>query len=533
MGKIDGLIIYLLWAVQAMYYYFTWLYWIQVKEYRYDRFTSFLKTSEGISKLGLIYQFLKYFIFLLIFTVIKIDILLIGYFFILDTIVFLKVAKGHIRYPVFTKRIIKICVMSIIFLTIGLIIGKESVPEHIILIETLIVLGSLVGIAWTSLIVKNVRVREIKQAGSILDKSKPKIIGITGSYGKTTTKDFIYTFLSNQFIVEKTQMNENTDLGIARKIINDFKKNTQIFLCEMGAYKRGEIKNICSFVHPDVSIVTGIEPQHLDLFGSIENIIQAKYEIIDSLASGGVALFNTSNPYCLKMKMNTEKKRKDLTTYSYETVKQIPKERLPRTMYSKITAISTELINFDVFFESDIKSFSTHLKGFHFVENITCAILLARLFEVSWNVIQDAINSLETPKGTMKSYQLAYGSTLIDDSYNCTPASFESAVSYSSYFKNHPKLMVTSGVIELGKVDYPIHKKLARKVDGVFNKIVLTRKGIGKIFKDNCKQTKVQTVQDDSDIIKEIESYIEKGYFILIEGRQPSGVMKFIEQRKI
>ncbi len=117
-----------------------------------------------------------------------------------------------------------------------------------------------------------------------------KIIAITGSYGKTSTKDMLYTLLWKKFRVVKTPKSFNTPLGLAQTILDFLKPNTQIFIAELGAYKIGDIKKLTIFLNPTIGVITAIGPQHLERFGSMENIARAKFELFENLPPKGVAI---------------------------------------------------------------------------------------------------------------------------------------------------------------------------------------------------------------------------------------------------
>ena len=147
------------------------------------------------------------------------------------------------------------------------------------------------------------RRRYLRQAERALDKISPKIIGITGSYGKTTTKSFLRDIMSVRYQTYATPKSYNTLMGISlainRDLVDDYR--TEYFISEMGAYVEGEIARICQLTPPDIAIVTEIGPQHLERFGSLENIKRAKYELVSHLPADGVAAFNWDNPYIREM----------------------------------------------------------------------------------------------------------------------------------------------------------------------------------------------------------------------------------------
>ncbi len=119
-----------------------------------------------------------------------------------------------------------------------------------------------------------------------------KVIGITGSYGKTSTKHYLYRILSERFSVVMTPGSYNTTLGVVRTIRERLKPYTEVFIVEMGAKQPGDIAEICDLVHPSIGIVTAVGEQHLESFKSIENVRRTKFELIDSLPSDGIAILN-------------------------------------------------------------------------------------------------------------------------------------------------------------------------------------------------------------------------------------------------
>jgi len=148
------------------------------------------------------------------------------------------------------------------------------------------------------------------QGGSTKGGKNLLVIGITGSYGKTSTKEFLATILSQKFKVLKTKKHINAEIGIAKTILNELKPEHQIFIAEIGAYERGKIREVCRVLQPKIGILTGINEQHLSTFGSQESITAAKYELIKSLPEDGTAIFNGVNEYCSQLYRDAEINKK-------------------------------------------------------------------------------------------------------------------------------------------------------------------------------------------------------------------------------
>ena len=179
-------------------------------------------------------------------------------------------------------------------LSLGLAAGLALLPV-LLPVATLVVWpGQAIGAALL-----------LRAARRKLRASNARVIGITGSYGKTSTKEFVSTLLAARYRVLKTPESYNTALGIARVLLRDLRPDHDYIVVELGAYKPGEIRRLCQLVRPRIGVLTAIGPQHLERFGSIERIAAAKYELIESLPADGVAVFNADDPRCRDLAART------------------------------------------------------------------------------------------------------------------------------------------------------------------------------------------------------------------------------------
>ncbi|MDE6126453.1 MAG: hypothetical protein K2G30_05805, partial [Muribaculaceae bacterium] len=151
---------------------------------------------------------------------------------------------------------------------------------------------------------KSINKKYYDEAASIL-ASMPslKVVGITGSYGKTSTKHYLTRILQEQFAVTMTPGSFNTTMGVIRTIREHLRPYDEVFVCEMGAKQSGDIKEICDLVHPSVGIVTAVGEQHLESFKTIENVQRTKFELVDSLPADGLAVVNDDFPYAASRKV--------------------------------------------------------------------------------------------------------------------------------------------------------------------------------------------------------------------------------------
>lgn len=529
MGGLVALTLILLWIPQALRQVLLWLYWLQVKEYRLDRFFVLFETRGVVERLDLHFILLKSALLvgalfyreaifsgeqaLLIWAV---AVLLLA----LDGRVFWDLIKHKLRRPQFTLRAKEIFATGILFtLVTATLTFYFDVFRILIAGEVVILASTFLGILWTSPLVWLTKHREVARARQVLSRIKPQVIGITGSYGKTTTKEFLTQLLSQKYSVAKTTGSENTEFGIARKTIKHVVPGIQVFVVEMGAYRRGEIKKLASIASPQMAIVTGIESQHLSLFGSLENIKRAKYELIESLPKNAFAVFNYSNPHCREMAGWARKA--GYKVYGYSTLEAGSDADIQgRTVSANIDGVTFELK-----YNNVLKKFFAPLYGAHFVENLAGAILAARLMRVSWEDISRACRGLSLPKKFMNVIQKKK-TMLIDDSWNSTPKGFEAAINYLKLFPDK-KIVVTPGIIELGDESARIHKDLGKIMRGM-DLVILTNSDFEKPILAGLGHREKVVVADNTEKLKKALARIRGQKAVLLEGRVPESFRKFL-----
>jgi UDP-N-acetylmuramoyl-tripeptide--D-alanyl-D-alanine ligase len=280
-----------------------WLWLWQLKNYHWWRFLDHFRTHKGrrlifnylnlakLSYLALSFVAFPVFSYVLLF-------ILAGESFIGLRRAF----KGKLIKPTTTKKTFLIIFLGILFQG-GLLFGLRALfgyNQYFILSLALVdllapVILSLFILSFQPLVVF-LRNRVLTKARNKRKKyPKLRTIGITGSYGKSSTKEFLAHLLSVQYQVLKTEKNINAEIGIARTILNKLERKHEFFVCEMGAYRKGGIKLLCNIAQPQIGILTGINQQHLATFGSQGNIIEAKFELIKCLPPGSIAIVNGDN----------------------------------------------------------------------------------------------------------------------------------------------------------------------------------------------------------------------------------------------
>lgn len=526
MGENAFIIIFTLWIPQAIYQALSWIYWIQVKEYRMDRFLLLFDSRDGRKNLEINLIVLKL-VLLLIAAILQNTLFIFIAFLFCNFNLFLAIVQRRVRRPMWTLRAQRLFGTSLFMMGLAIIayfLFNPSLFTAFLVGEALVLLSPLIGITLTApsvLITKN---REIKLAKAHLKKFKPTVVGITGSYGKTTTKEFIAHLLSQKYNTAKTTGSENTEFGIARKTVGFVQETTKFFVVEMGAYKLGEIKKLSSIVSPSIGVITGMESQHLSLFGSLENIMKAKYELIESLPKGGIAIFNLSNKYCHRM-YSWAKQEKKWKVYGY-FFQKAAKEKTSRRadLVAQIIRADIDGVNFEVLYKGQKRKLLAPLHGTHFIENLAGSILVAKILGVSWEEISSGCKTITMPEKIMEVYRGLNDLTIIDDSYNSTPHGFIAALKYLSLFPNKKKFVVTSGIIELGETSHKIHNDLGNRMKQEINKIYLTNGDFYDDIVSGLEDKERLVLANDKDMLEKMidKLKIENDAVVLLEGRMPS-----------
>jgi UDP-N-acetylmuramoyl-tripeptide--D-alanyl-D-alanine ligase len=295
-------------------------------------------------------------------------------------------------------------------------------------------------------------------------KSMPnlKIIGITGSYGKTSSKNILSDILNIKYNALPTPKNLNTYNGLIMTINNNMDKFTEIFIAEMGAYVKGEIKGLCNLVKPQYGILTRIGTAHLESFGSEQNIIDGKFELIESLPSNGIGILNMDDEKQVNYNLKNNCK---IVWIGIDN-----EEAAVRATNIKCSSKGT---TFDLVLKNSTKKyqFETKLLGKHNVYNILASIALGLEFGIEISDLQVAVRGVRPIEHRLELKRLG-NFYMIDDAYNSNPTGAKNAL---DVLKMMPgiKIVVTPGMIELGKKEDEYNEKFGEQIAGVSDYVVL------------------------------------------------------------
>ena len=279
------------------------------------------------------------------------------------------------------------------------------------------------------------------------------IIGVTGSYGKTSMKFYLETLLRQKYRVLVTPESYNTPMGVVITIRKFLKPSHEIFVCEMGARYVGEIKELCDLVHPQHGIITSVGPQHLDTFGSTDIIKKTKFELAEALPEGGMLFLNGDNSF-IKEALDERKGSKPV----YDDPVLYYSKETGSGYYATDVKVSNRGTEFTVNTpDGESERFSMKLVGGHNVINVTGAIAVAHKMGISLADLKIPVRKIKSVPHRMEMKN--HGDvTIIDDAFNSNPVGSKAAVETLALMDGM-RILITPGMVELGEDESEYNRK--------------------------------------------------------------------------
>ncbi len=303
------------------------------------------------------------------------------------------------------------------------------------------------------------------------------VVGITGSYGKTSSKNVLWDILNTRMTPFKTPSNFNTPYGLIRSINNYLDKFNDIFIAEMGAFKKGEIKTTCKLMKPKYGILTIIGQAHLESFGSQENIQKGKFELIESLPSDGIGVLNADDPLQKSYKLKNNCRIIWIGIDSDADIK------------ASNIKLSHKGTSFDVTFKDGHKvSFETKLLGRHNIYNILAGIALGEALGLNDEELKRGVSSIAVIEHRLELKKMG-DINIIDDAYNSNPVGSKMALDVLNLMPG-TKIVVTPGMIELGEKQYELNAKFGEYIASVADYVILVGEEQTKPILDGLKNKK-------------------------------------------
>lgn len=355
------------------------------------------------------------------------------------------------------------------------------------------------------------------------NKFNVKIVAVTGSVGKTSTKDMIASVLGQKYNVLSTAGNLNNQIGLPLTLFN-IDKTHEVVVTEMGMNSLGEIQTLSKIARPDIAVITNIGIAHIEKLGSRQNILKAKMEIVQGLKPDGVLILNGDDALLSELKNFVKIK-----------VKYYGTEQDADVHASNIRIESEEVLRFDVLTKSGEHTFSLPAPGRHNVYNALSAIAVGLELDVDPKDIENGLKCYTQANMRMNIYSTDNGIKIIDDTYNANPQSMEAAINVLAEMKNYSrKIAVVGDMLELGNWSNNAHREIGR---------LLALKGINYIITlgENARniangaveagipEDNVVMFDDAEDINTFLANFIKNGDIILVKGSRAMKMERIVE----
>lgn len=413
------------------------------------------------------------------------------YFFIVSLVILIiklkenanKETKNKLKVTARVKRLITTCLIIFLSLCVGLYFAKENELVNLVylllfafdlFINFIIMLAIIINKPVEKMVFLSYRSKAVSKLNSM---PQLKVIGITGSYGKTSSKNILSDILNVKYNALPSPRNFNTPYGLIITVNNHLDKFDDILIAEMGAYKIGEIKELCDLVKPKYGILTKIGTAHLEIFGSQENIQKGKFELIESLPHDGIGVLNGDDELQRNYKLKNDCRiiwigidNKDVDV---------------RAENIKTSNVGT---TFDVVFKGDKNkySFTTRLLGYNNIYNILASLALSKEFGLTIEQMKKAVLNVKSVEHRLE-LMPAGNITFIDDSYNSNPVGSKMAL---DVLKDMPglRMVITPGMIELGEKQYELNKKFGTYMKDSCDIVILEGRKITEPIQEGLKE---------------------------------------------
>ncbi len=426
--------------------------------------------------------------------------------------------KEQVKIPLkVTSRIKRLSITIIVLYLLSLIPSNFNI-YYVFIINILITLNFLViylsniiNIPIEKYVFHYYKSKAIKKL-----KNMPhlEVIGITGSYGKTSSKNILNDILSVKYNVLPSPKNYNTQYGLIMTINNYLDKYNDYFIAEMGAFKRGRIKLLCDLVKPKYGILTIIGEAHLETFKSRENIQKGKFELIESLPKDGLGILNRDDSYQVNYKLKNNC-----------PIIWIGIDNKEADIYASDIKIDKDGMNFNVHFKDKrVVNFKTKLLGKPNIYNILSGIAFGEYAKMSDEELQRGVSLIKPIEHRLEMKKFN-NYTIIDDAYNSNPVGSSMALEVLSLMDGK-KVVVTPGMIELGNDEYRQNYEFGSKISEVADLVILVGKKQTKPILEGLKDknypdNKIKIINDVKEAFTIIDNLKLQDAYILLENDLP------------
>ena len=380
----------------------------------------------------------------------------------------------------------------------------------------IVLLAAYAILPWEDAVAK----RFLGEADRRMRRFPGRVLGITGSYGKTSMKYVVADLLSARYRVLKTPAGVNTTMGITRVVREDLRDDHEVFVVEMSAYGPGEIRDVCDLVHPSLGILTAVGVQHLERFGTPERIAEAKYELLAALPSGAPAVVNADDPVCLSLAARARSEGKRVVLYGMDPA---VRDLAVRGMDMAVSARGSRLRVVTAVGDSEV--FDTKLLGRWNLSNVLGGIAAALEWGVPLTAMKPAVAAL-TPAPRRLEIHEEGGVIRILDVANANPRGAEMALEVLAQFSGGSRILITPGMVELGPIEAEENRRFGEKAASVCDYVVLvgpeqTRPIRQGLTERGFPAERVLTARGADEVADRLAGLVRPGDILLYENRLP------------
>ncbi|WP_141541881.1 UDP-N-acetylmuramoyl-tripeptide--D-alanyl-D-alanine ligase [Bacillus cereus] len=346
-----------------------------------------------------------------------------------------------------------------------------------------------------------------------------KVIGITGSNGKTTVKDIIGGILSSTYKVHKTKGNFNSQIGLPLTIL-EMKRNTEFLILEMGMSEKGQIRNLSRIAQPDVAIITMIGQSHLETLGLREEIARAKFEIVDGLNDDGLFLYNGDEPL-LSQNINM------LGIESKSFSGKYTNDLFPTNVQLDENGVHFKLNDSKI-------QYDVPLHGKHNIFNTIVGTAVGQFYKVPIEKIQEALQQINITQMRFQFLIAKTGFTIINDAWNASLSSMKAAIETLQKLNAYKKKIIVIGdMLELGKKAETYHREIGKMLNEESIQYVFTYGELAEIVAEEARKNyhtgKVKSFDNKAKIAEEVLKIITKQDVVLLKGSRGMALEEIVQ----
>ncbi len=351
-------------------------------------------------------------------------------------------------------------------------------------------------------------------AKAYLDQVNPIRIAVTGSTGKSSTKEIVHAVMSQKYRTFKNKGNLNNHIGLPLTVLH-MPENTQVLVIEMGMNHYGEIRTLCDIIKPNDAIITNIGDSHIEFFGSREGILKSKMEITEAFDHTNTLWLNGEDPLLRPLTSDnyTVVSVGQGTPYFYDTY--------------KATSLSTS--QFQLFADGEVMEILMPLIGKHNASNALLAVAVARKYGLTLREIKRGLESVETLKMRLQVNQI-HGLILVDDTYNASPDSVVSALDVLLELPAKRHILVFADILELGDLSETIHKQLGERVNGLGLSAVFSFGNQSVFFHKSLLSCSAFHFENSAELTRHLLTFLNQGDAVMFKGSRGMHVESVLDQ---